>query len=140
MSVERTEHVAVIASRVECFVRGTVVPYETDRRRGLHGPSEELVRELRAKAKAAGVLSPHILPDGSHLTQLETAMVLKRSGLSPLGPVAVNTAAPDEGNMYLLGKIGTKQQQEHFLAPLVAGGPRPPCLLTEPPPPRRASS
>jgi acyl-CoA dehydrogenase len=44
----------------------------------------------------------------------------------------VNTAAPDEGNMYLLGKIGTKQQQEHFLAPLVAGDARSAFFMTEP--------
>jgi acyl-CoA dehydrogenase len=121
-----------IAGRVEHFVRSVVMPYEHDPRRGSHGPSEDVVHELRAKARAAGVLTPHILPDGSHLTQLETAMVLKRSGLSPLGPVAVNTAAPDEGNMYLLGKIGTKQQQEHFLAPLVAGAARSAFFMTEP--------
>jgi acyl-CoA dehydrogenase len=121
-----------IARRVEQFVRSVVMPYEHDPRCGDHGPSEDVVHELRAKARAAGVLTPHILPDGSHLTQLETAMVLKRSGLSPLGPVAVNTAAPDEGNMYLLGKIGTKQQQEHFLAPLVAGEARSAFFMTEP--------
>ena len=121
-----------IAGRVEHFVRSVVMPYEHDPRCGGHGPSEDVVHELRAKARAAGVLTPHILPDGSHLTQLETAMVLKRSGLSPLGPVAVNTAAPDEGNMYLLGKIGTKQQQEHFLAPLVAGDARSAFFMTEP--------
>jgi acyl-CoA dehydrogenase len=121
-----------IADRVERFVRSVVIPYEHDPRCGSHGPSEDVVRELRAKARAAGVLTPHILPDGSHLTQVETAMVLKRSGLSPMGPVAVNTAAPDEGNMYLLGKIGTKQQQEHFLAPLVAGDARSAFFMTEP--------
>ncbi len=121
-----------IASRVEQFVRSVVMPYEHDPRCGSHGPSDDMIRELRAKARAAGVLTPHILPDGSHLTQVETAMVLKRSGLSPLGPVAVNTAAPDEGNMYLLAKIGTKQQQQHFLAPLVAGDARSAFFMTEP--------
>ena len=35
--------------------------------------------------------------DGSHLSQRETAIVLERTGLSPLGPLACNTAAPDEG-------------------------------------------
>ena len=65
------------------------------------------MQELRDKARAAGVLTPHILPDGAHLTQRETAMVLIKSGLSPLGPLACNTMAPDEGNMYLLGKVGS---------------------------------
>jgi acyl-CoA dehydrogenase len=123
---------AEIAARVEAFVREIVVPYEQDPRRGPHGPSEELVQELRAKARAAGVMTPHILPDGSHLTQRETAMVLKPSGLSPLGPVAVNTMAPDEGNMYLIGKVGTPALKERFLKPLVAGEARSAFFMTEP--------
>jgi acyl-CoA dehydrogenase len=121
-----------IAARVETFVREIVVPYEQDPRCGRHGPSEALVQELRAKARAAGVLTPHILPDGSHLTQRETAMVLKPSGLSPLGPVAVNTMAPDEGNMYLIGKVGTPAHKARFLSPLVSGEARSAFFMTEP--------
>jgi acyl-CoA dehydrogenase len=49
----------------------------------------------------------------------ETARVLQKSGLSLLGPVALNTAAPDEGNMFQLGKIASDEQKSHFLAPLV---------------------
>ena len=110
-----------IADRVEAFVRETVVPYERDPRCGGHGPADELLHEMRAKARAAGVLTPHVLADGSHLTQRETAIVLIRSGLSPLGPLAVNTMAPDEGNMYLLGKVGSPAQKARFLAPLSGG-------------------
>ncbi|MBA2933861.1 acyl-CoA dehydrogenase family protein [Sphingomonas sp. CGMCC 1.13654] len=123
---------AAIAARVEAFVRDVVVLYEQDPRLGAHGPSEELVAELRAKAKAASVLTPHILEGGAHLTQVETAMVLKPSGLSPLGPVAVNTMAPDEGNMYLLGKVATDEQKARFLAPLIAGQARSAFFMTEP--------
>ena len=121
-----------IATRVEAFVRNVVAPYEHDVRLGPHGPSEDLVRELRAKARDAGVLTPHILGDGHHLTQRETAMVLKSSGLSPLGPVAVNTMAPDEGNMYLLGKVGTPEQKARFLNPLILGEARSAFFMTEP--------
>lgn len=121
-----------IADRVEAFVRTVVVPYEGDPRCGFHGPSDELVMELREKARAAGVLTPHVLPDGSHLTQRETATVLIKSGLSPLGPLACNTMAPDEGNMYLLGKVGTAEQKVHFLAPLLDGRGRSAFFMTEP--------
>ena len=121
-----------IATRVEAFVRDTVVPYERDPRCGAHGPSEELVRELRAKAKDAGVLTPHILADGSHLSQRGTAIVLQKSGLSPLGPVACNTAAPDEGNMYLLGKVASDHQKAQFLEQLIDGSARSAFFMTEP--------
>jgi acyl-CoA dehydrogenase len=121
-----------IAARVESFVRNTVVPYEADKRRTRHGPTDELVRELREKARAAGVLTPHIRPDGGHLTQRDTAMVLKKTGLSPLGPLACNTAAPDEGNMYLLGRVATPEQKTHFLQPLIEGQARSAFFMTEP--------
>lgn len=121
-----------IAAGVEAFVRDVVIPYETDPRRDRHGPTDALVDELREKARSAGVLTPHILEDGSHLTQRETALVLRKSGLSMLGPLAVNTAAPDEGNMYLLGKVATQAQQTHFLRPLAAGRARSAFLMTEP--------
>ena len=123
---------AEIAARVEAFVRDVVVPYEQDPRCGAHGPTDGLVAELRDKARAAGVLTPHILADGSHLSQRETATVLKASGLSPLGPVAVNTMAPDEGNMYLLGKVGSPEMKERFLKPMVEGRARSAFFMTEP--------
>ena len=121
-----------IADRVEAFVRGAVAPYEKDPRLGSHGPSEDLVRELKALARTSGLLTPHVLPDGGHLTQRETAAVLIRSGLSPLGPIACNTAAPDEGNMYLLGKVGSPELKARFLEPLVRGEARSCFLMTEP--------
>lgn len=127
---ERTQ---VLAAKVEAFVREVVAPYEQDPRRDHHGgPSDALVAELKEKARLAGVLTPHILPDGSHLTQRETAVVLTASGLSPLGPLACNTAAPDEGNMFLLGAVGSTQIKERFLKPLVEGRARSTFFMTEP--------
>ena len=127
-----TERAAAIADRVETFVRETVAPYERDPRCGFHGPSDDLVVEMRAKAREAGVLTPHILSDGSHLTQRETATVLIKSGLSPLGPLACNTMAPDEGNMYLIGHVATQDQKDQFLKPLVSGEARSAFFMTEP--------
>jgi acyl-CoA dehydrogenase len=133
MSGAGPERTAEIAARVEAFVRGVVIPYEKDLRRDHHNaPTDELVVEMRAKARAAGVLTPHILPDGSHLTQRETAIVLQKSGLSPLGPLAVNTGAPDEGNMYLLGHVGSPELKARFLKPLVEGRARSAFFMTEP--------
>lgn len=122
-----------IGTRVEAFVREVVIPYEKDTRRDHHGaPTDALVMEMRAKARAAGVLTPHILADGSHLTQLETAYVLQKSGLSPLGPLAVNTMAPDEGNMYLLSHVGSPELKERFYKQLVSGEARSAFFMTEP--------
>jgi acyl-CoA dehydrogenase len=122
-----------LADKVEAFVRATVFAYEADPRRDHHGaPTAELVTELKELAREAGVLSPHIRADGSHLTQRETAVVLIRSGLSPLGPLACNTNAPDEGNMYLMGHVASAEQKARFLDPLVQGKGRSAFLMTEP--------
>ena len=128
-----TDRAQSIAAKVEAFVREVVIPYESDpRAKGHHGPADELVMELREKARETGVLTPHILSGGEHLTQQETAIVLIRTGLSPLGPLACNTMAPDEGNMYLLGHKATAEQKERFLKPLVEGRARSAFLMTEP--------
>ncbi len=76
-------------------------------------------------------MTPHILAEG-HLTQRETALVLRASGLSMLGPVALNTAAPDEGNMFLLGRISNPDQARRFLEPLVRGDARSAFFMSEP--------
>lgn len=121
-----------IANRVETFVRDVVVPYEKDPRRTSHGPSDEMANDLKEEARKNGVLTPHILGGGAHLTHRETACVLIRSGLSPLGPIACNVAAPDEGNMYLLGKVGSPELKERFLNPMVKGEMRSAFFMTEP--------
>jgi len=128
----RTDRGREIAGRVERFVREVVIPYEKDPRRDSHGPTDALVHEMRGRAREAGVLTPHIFADGSHLSHLDTALVLRASGLSILGPLAVNVAAPDEGNMFLLGRVASAEQKERFLAPLVSGRARSAFFMTEP--------
>ena len=121
-----------IAARVEKFVRQVIVPFERDQRWTAHGPNPEMVDEMRALARAAGVLTPHIPSECGHLSHRDTSIILRAAGLSPLGPVAVNAAAPDEGNMFLLGKVATPEQKAHFLDQLLEGRARSAFLMTEP--------
>ena len=123
---------AAIALAVERFVRDTIVPYERDPRCAGHGPSDDLVQEMRDLARVSGVLTPHISADGQHLSHRATARVLRAAGLSPLGPLAVNVMAPDEGNMYLLGKVASAEQKTRFLDPLIGGTARSAFFMTEP--------
>jgi acyl-CoA dehydrogenase len=77
--------------------------------------------EMRELARAAGAATtPHIRPDGSHFNQRRAAVILIKSGLTPLGMLACNTQAPDEGNMYLIGHVGSPELQGTF--PQAAGG------------------
>ncbi len=132
MTQPTSDRALAIAEKVETFVREVVAPYEQDPRLGAHGPSDALADELKGLAREAGLLTPHILEDGGHLDHAEVALVLRKTGLSPLGPVACNTAAPDEGNMYLLGKVGSPEMKERFLKPLVEGRARSAFFMTEP--------
>lgn len=124
--------VTKLVERVQEFIRQRVIPRERDPRNGGHGPEESLVKELRAQARDAGLLTPHVRPDGVHLSHRDTARVFRAAGYSPLGPVALNVMAPDEGNMFLLGKIATPAQKDRFLRPLIAGEARSAFLMTEP--------
>jgi len=121
-----------IAAKVEKFVREMVIPFERDKRWTAHGPEPAMVEDMRAEARAAGVMTPHIPAGGQHVSHRDTAVILRAAGLSPLGPVAVNVAAPDEGNMFLLGKVATAEQKAHFLQPLLEGRVRSAFLMTEP--------
>jgi len=121
-----------IAARVETFVRDVVIPYESDQRNEAHGPTDELVQELRGKAREAGVLTPNILDDGSHISQMGTARILIAAGLSHLGTLATNVMAPDEGNMLLLGKKATGEQKQRFLEKMIDGTTRSAFFMTEP--------
>jgi acyl-CoA dehydrogenase len=58
--------------------------------------------------------------------------VLRAAGLSPLGPVALNVAAPDEGNMFLLGRVASLEQKARFLQPIINGSKRSAFFMTEP--------
>jgi acyl-CoA dehydrogenase len=123
-----------LADRVSAFIRDVVMPYEADARITHHGPSDELVQELQGHARKAGLLAPHVGEEfGGHgLSHREIATVFRAAGYSLLGPVALNCMAPDEGNMALLEKVATPEQQERFLRPLASGAMRSAFFMTEP--------
>lgn len=131
---EPSARVQELADRTRRFVRETLIPLEGDPRQTPHGPAPEFVAELRRAAADAGLLAPQVGREwGGHgLSHLETAAVLREAGYSLLGPVAMNCMAPDEGNMFLLERVATPEQQREFLAPLVCGTHRSTFLMTEP--------
>src|SRR5207248_1614660 len=71
---------------------------------------------------------------GLGLDHRAQAVVFEAAGYSPLGPVALNCFAPDEGNMHLLEQVADKPQKEEWLRPLAAGEIRSCFMMTEPAP------
>jgi acyl-CoA dehydrogenase len=124
-----------LAARVRAFVDDVVIPAEP-RDDGAHGPADELRAELQQAARAAGLFAPHVGEElgGLGLDMRGQSVVFEEAGTSLLGPLALNCAAPDEGNMAMLEKIATPEQKERYLAPLAAGDVRSCFAMTEPAP------
>lgn len=134
VDVNPPPEVAELADEVRSFVQEVVIPAES--RVGDHGPTDELREELQGAARAAGLLAPHVGEafGGKGLDIRAQTFVFEQAGYSLLGPLALNCAAPDEGNMHLLEKVATDAQKERFLAPLAAGRTRSCFAMTEPSP------
>ncbi|MET7515949.1 acyl-CoA dehydrogenase family protein [Streptomyces sp. NPDC005480] len=137
ISFEIDERVAGIARRTTDFVRDVVIPEEqacggSD----VHAGPEPLRRRLQEAARAAGVFAPHVGEEfgGLGLDLRGQAVVFEAAGQSLLGPLALNCAAPDEGNMHLLEVVATEEQKERYLRPLASGEVRSCFAMTEPAP------
>ncbi|MBC3191870.1 acyl-CoA dehydrogenase family protein [Pseudonocardia sp. C8] len=125
---------AELAERTARFVREEVIPVEEEHDGVV--PSERVRRELQDGARAAGVFAPHAGAEfGGHgLDMRGRAVVFEEAGYSLLGPLALNIAAPDEGNVHMLEQIATEEQKVRYLAPLAAGEVRSCFAMTEPAP------
>lgn len=133
---EIPSELADLQARIRTFIVDEIIPLESDARRTRHGPTEAFRRELIDKARAAGLLAPHVAREygGLGLAHVGRAIAFEEAGYSPLGPVALNVFAPDEGNMHLLEAVATPAQKERWLRPLAAGAIRSCFCMTEPPP------
>ena len=136
MNFDIPPDIAALRERTRQFIAEQVIPLEGDPRHGLHGPSEDLRRELVARARAAGLLTPHasIEMGGLGLSHMAKALVFEEAGYSNLGPTALNIHAPDEGNIHLMEEVATPAQKERWLRPQVAGLTRSCFAMTEPDP------
>jgi acyl-CoA dehydrogenase len=136
MDFSLSDELLELKERTERFVREKVTPYERDPRQTPHGPTEALRAELVALGREAGLLSPQAGHEwgGLGLDHRGKAVMFEAAGYSPLGPVALNCFAPDEGNMHLLEQVAEQRQKERWLRPLAAGEIRSCFMMTEPPP------
>jgi acyl-CoA dehydrogenase len=119
---------------IRTFVDTVVVPREQTA--FATGVNDDLRIELQAAARAAGVWAPQAPSrfGGGGFRFDQVAVLLEEAGRSLLGPLALNCAAPDEGNIHLLAQTATPAQTEKYLVPLVAGEIRSCFAMTEPAP------
>jgi acyl-CoA dehydrogenase len=99
------------------------------------GPGQlELLDSVKAKAKEVGLWN-FFLPDattGQGLSNLDYAYIAIELGKNPLASESLNCSAPDTGNMEVLERVGTPEQKERWLEPLLRGEIRSAYAMTEP--------
>ncbi len=96
----------------------------------------DLLEKLREQAKAAALWAPQMPRErgGRGLNVVGMAACYEEMNYSIFGPVVFNCAAPDDGNMTVLNKVGTAEQKTRWMQPIVDGKVRSAIVMTEPAP------
>jgi acyl-CoA dehydrogenase len=139
MNFEYSEKVQDLIKRVEDFMDLHIYPVEQLMHQQVaknKWSTPPLMAELKQKAKAQGLWNLFLpVAYGKYsagLTNLEYAPLAEIMGKVMWAPEVFNCAAPDTGNMEVLAKYGTEQQQQRWLEPLLSGEIRSAFAMTEP--------
>ncbi|MYB42769.1 MAG: acyl-CoA dehydrogenase [Chloroflexi bacterium] len=138
MDFTLSPEVDALRRRIRDFTETRIIPLEAD-------PDSwdehenirlDLLEEVRAEVKAQGLWAPQMPRErgGLGLGVAGMAACYEEMGRSLFGPVSFNCAAPDDGNMILLERVGTEAQKDRWLDPIIEGRVRSAFAMTEPAP------
>ena len=142
-NLEMSERVKPLFERVVNHIRDNVDPISEEfysiadsnkNRWSFTDRQLELLEGAKNKAKKSGLWN-FFLPDsetGEGLSNLDYAYIAAELGKNPLASETLNCSAPDTGNMEVLERVGTPEQKEKWLKPLLNGEIRSCYGMTEP--------
>jgi len=134
MEYHDSEKAKEVASRVEAFMDEEVIPRE---RRALQNRNPVTIDEMRdfwEKAKDRDLFAPQVPEEygGQGLDFSDMLPSFEQVGRSMLGAMSIRAHAPQEGNMHTLEAVGSEEQKEEWLRPLVQGDVSSGFAMTEP--------
>ncbi len=139
MNFEYTEKSLALQEKLRNFMEREVLPEEkayeefTKTNRWQVYPKMETLKE---RARAAGLWNLFLPKNYNEfspgLTNLEYAPLAEIMGRVLWSSEIFNCSAPDTGNMEVLAKYGSPEQQKQYLHPLLKGEIRSAFLMTEP--------
>jgi len=138
MDFTLTPEVDETRKKIRAFVADRILPLEDDPASydEHENIDETLLQTLRAEARAEGLwaLSMPVERGGRGFNTVGMAACYEEMNRSIFGPVVFNAAAPDDGNMFVLNRIGTEEQKDEWLQPIIEGQARSAIVITEPHP------
>ena len=122
-----------LRGRYRAFMEEHVYPNEEALNRE-DDDADELLGELRRRAKQVGLWAPHLPPEagGTGAGFLAYATLNEEIGRVTWAQYVFNCQAPDAGNGEILHLFGTQEQKHTYLRPLVGGEARSFFSMTEP--------
>ncbi len=141
--LEPTSRSRALLDRLTRFMEAHVYPNEAEFDRQVNAGHRwehvPLIEDLKAQARAEGLWNLFLPPEsdpggrfGAGLTNLEYAPLCEVMGRVWWAPEVFNCNAPDTGNMEVLARYGTPEQQDAWLTPLLNGEIRSCFAMTEP--------
>ncbi len=136
---EMTGRASELKDKLEAFIHAEIYPNEArffeESEQGGPWVVQPVIEELKRKARAAGLwnlFKPLSAAHSNGLSNLDYAPLSEVMGRSNMAPEVFNCSAPDVGNMEVLERYGTPEQQAKWLQPLLAGDIRSSFAMTEP--------
>ncbi|MDH4077924.1 MAG: acyl-CoA dehydrogenase family protein [Acidimicrobiia bacterium] len=141
MDFEHSPKVIEARDRLRAFMDAYVYPREAEHDDFVNDPANlwrqpPMIEELKAQARAESLWNWFLPPEygeysgGFH--NLEFAPLAEEMGRLPWSFEIFNCSAPDRGNMEVLARYGTPEQQDRWLRPLLEGRIRSCYAMTEP--------